>query len=72
MPNFFNFIRETGNELRKATWPWDPREKGIKKYKQLIDSTFVVIIAMLIIGGTVAFFDLALLEFISAICGTNK
>ncbi|MBV9657407.1 MAG: preprotein translocase subunit SecE [Verrucomicrobia bacterium] len=55
-----NFASEVTTELRKATWPWDPKEKGFKKYKELTDSTIVVTIAMLLLGGYVAFWDLIL------------
>lgn len=55
----FTFIGEVKNELRKASWPWesDPKVKGFKKYKELIDSTVVVIIAMLLLAGFVAASD---------------
>lgn len=58
------FIDEVAGELRKAQWPWDPKEKGIKKYKELIDSTIVVVVAMLLLGGYVAFWDLILSSII--------
>lgn len=64
MARFLKFLRDTGTELRKANWPWEPREKGIRKYKQLIDSTVVVVIALLLLGGTVAFFDVVQTELI--------
>ena len=41
-----DFVTEVKVELAKASWPWDPKEKGMKKYKELIDSTLIVIIAM--------------------------
>ncbi len=47
-------------ELRKATWPWDPKERGVKKYKEIIDSTTVVVVAMLLLGGYVSLWDLLL------------
>ncbi|MDQ3200366.1 MAG: preprotein translocase subunit SecE [Verrucomicrobiota bacterium] len=59
-----NFISEVRLELQKASWPWDPKEKGMKRYKELTDSTLVVIIAMLLLGGYVAFFDFVLVNFI--------
>ena len=46
--------------MRKATWPWDPKEKGFAKYKELNDSTIVVFIAMLLLGAFVSFFDTTL------------
>jgi len=54
------FTNEVKAELAKATWPWDPQEKGFKKYKELTDSTIIVIVAMLLLGGFVAFWDLIL------------
>jgi len=53
------FISEVKGELRKASWPWnpDPKVKGFKKYKELVDSTVVVIVAMLLLAGFVAVFD---------------
>ena len=58
------FISEVRLELQKATWPWDPKEKGMKRYKELTDSTIVVIIAMLLLGGYVALFDFILVNVI--------
>ena len=58
-----SFISEVIVELQKATWPWDPKEKGFrKKYKELIDSTLIVVIAMLLMAGYVAFWDFILLN----------
>lgn len=54
------FLHEVGVELGKANWPWDNSEKGLKKYRELFDSTGMVIIAMLLLGGYVAFWDLIL------------
>lgn len=56
------YVGEVKTELHKATWPWDPKEKGMKKYKELIDSTIVVLIAMILLGGYVAFGDLILIN----------
>ncbi len=54
-----NFLGEVKGELRKASWPWesDPKVKGVKKYKELIDSTVVVLIAMILLAGFVQFWD---------------
>ncbi len=52
-----NFTGEVKVELAKASWPWEPKEKGAKKYKELIDSTIVVVIAMLLLSGYVALWD---------------
>jgi len=58
-----NFFSEVKVELQKASWPWDPKEKGFRKYKELTDSTLVVIIAMLLLGGYVALFDFVIITF---------
>jgi preprotein translocase subunit SecE len=55
-----NFINEVKVELQKASWPWDPKEKGMKRYKELNDSTIMVIIAMLLLGGYVSLFDIVI------------
>jgi preprotein translocase subunit SecE len=52
-----NFISEVKVELAKASWPWEPKEKGVKKYKELIDSTLIVVIAMLLLSGYIAGWD---------------
>jgi preprotein translocase subunit SecE len=59
-----NFFSEVKVELQKASWPWDPKEKGFRKYKELVDSTLVVIIAMLLLGGYVALFDFILVNVV--------
>ena len=57
-----NFTREVKTELQKATWPWDPKEKSFgAKYKELIDSTVVVMIGMLLLAAYVSIIDFALL-----------
>ena len=61
------FVGEVRTELHKATWPWDPKEKGFKKYKQLTDSTVVVLIATLLLGAYVAFADFVMMQFMKAI-----
>ena len=52
-----NFVSEVKVELTKASWPWDPKEKGVKKYKELIDSTLIVVIAMLLLAGYISGWD---------------
>ena len=56
------FIGEVKAELKKATWPWDPKENGVKRYKELIDSTIVVLVAMVLLGGYVAFGDIIMIN----------
>ena len=59
-----NFFTEVKVELQKASWPWESKEKGIRRYKELTDSTLVVIIAMLLLGGYVALFDFILVNVV--------
>jgi len=59
------FTSEVRVELGKAQWPWDPNEKGIRRYKELNDSTIVVLVAMIILGGYIAFFDFILINVVS-------
>ena len=44
--------------------PKDKGEKGFKRFKELIDSTVVVFIAMLLLGAFVAFIDLVMFNII--------
>ena len=62
-----NFFNEVKVELQKASWPWEPKEKGMKKYKELIDSTLIVVIAMLLLSGYVAFWDFIMVNIVSAL-----
>ena len=59
-----NFFSEVRAELGKASWPWESKDKGIRRFKELTDSTLVVIIAMLLLGGYVALFDFILVNVI--------
>jgi preprotein translocase subunit SecE len=62
-----NFVSEVKVELQKASWPWEPKEKGMKKYKELIDSTLIVVIAMLLMSGYVAFWDFIMVNIVGAL-----
>lgn len=66
MSRIRKYLAEVVLEMKKATWPWDPKEKGFAKYKELNDSTIVVFIAMLLMGAFVSFFDTALRMFFEA------
>ena len=59
-----NFVGEVRAELGKASWPWESKDKGIRRFKELTDSTLVVIIAMLLLGGYVALFDFVLVNVV--------
>jgi len=63
------FIAEVRGELAKASWPWDPKEKGFKKYKELTDSTMVVIIGMLLLAGYITMLDFVLGSVVSGLTG---
>jgi preprotein translocase subunit SecE len=57
-----SFVTEVKVELIKASWPWEPKEKGMKKYKELTDSTLLVVIAMLLLAGYVGLWDFLMLS----------
>ncbi len=65
------FIHEVKAELRKASWPWDndPKVKGFQKYKELVDSTIVVLIAMILLAGFVSLFDVVAVEVLGLLTG---
>jgi preprotein translocase subunit SecE len=62
-----SFFSEVMVELQKASWPWDPKERGMKKYKELVDSTLIVVIAMLLMSGYVALWDLVMVNIVGAL-----
>ncbi|MEM1157752.1 MAG: preprotein translocase subunit SecE [Verrucomicrobiota bacterium] len=51
------FLHEVRAELGKCSWPWDPEQTGLRKYKQLIDSTVVVIVSTILLAGYITGFD---------------
>jgi len=59
MSRIRKYISEVALELKKATWPWEPKEKGFAKYRELNESTVVVFIAMILLGAFVAAFDVS-------------
>ena len=61
------FLREVKLELGKATWPWDPKLQGPKRYRELVDSTVIVVIAMLLLGAYVSFGDYVLITLVEAL-----
>lgn len=63
------FIGETRAELQKATWPWNPKEKGFRKYKELVDSTIVVVIASILLAGYVSFIDFIMVNIVGFLTG---
>lgn len=61
------FFLEVKGELFKASWPWDPNEKGFRRYRELANSTMIVVVAMLLLGGYIAFFDLFLIKIVEVL-----
>lgn len=67
MKKLMTYFSEVRTELYKATWPWIPKdkgEKGFKRFKELIDSTVVVFVAMLLLGAFVSFIDLVMINVV--------
>jgi preprotein translocase subunit SecE len=60
MQRIWRYLQEVRAELYKATWPWDPKEKGFARYKELTDGTVVVFISMIMLAGFVGAFDFLL------------
>lgn len=56
------YISAVKGELKKCSWPWesDPKVTGFKKFRELQESTLVVLVAMVLLGAYVAFFDYVL------------
>ncbi|MEI6713840.1 MAG: preprotein translocase subunit SecE [Verrucomicrobiota bacterium] len=61
------FFSEVTSELQKCSWPWDPKERGVKKYRELIDSTSMVVVAMLLLSGFVSLWDLVMMTIVGSI-----
>ena len=64
------FVGEVKVELDKCSWPWDPAQSGFKKYKELIESTVVVIISVVLLAGFVTSCDWLLTHLVGALTGT--
>jgi preprotein translocase subunit SecE len=63
------FVGEVKVELGKCAWPWDPNQTGLKKYRELFESTLVVIISVLLLAGFVTTSDLVLAHVVGALTG---
>ncbi len=68
----FKFIGEVKVELDKCSWPWDPNQTGFKRYKELIESTVVVIISVVLLAGYVTAWDFLLSHVVGALTGTTS
>jgi len=64
------FVAEVKVELDKCSWPWDPNQSGFKKYKELIESTVVVIISVVLLAGYVTTWDFLLSHVVGVLTGT--
>ena len=51
------FVAEVHAELVKCSWPWDPTETGVRRYRELIDSTTVVALTTLVLAAYTSGFD---------------
>lgn len=71
LSRFRKFFSEVNIELHKTTWPWDPKESGFKKFRELTDSTIVVFVAMLLLGAFVNFWDLVMVGVMRLLTGTH-
>jgi preprotein translocase subunit SecE len=65
----FKFIGEVKVELDKCSWPWDPNQIGFKKYKELIESTVVVVISVVLLAGYVTSWDFLLAHVVGGLTG---
>lgn len=57
MARITQYLSEVRTELQKVNWPWDLQEKGFKRFRELSDSTIVILVATVLLGGFVAFWD---------------
>jgi preprotein translocase subunit SecE len=65
------FIGEVRVELEKCSWPWDPNLTGFKKFKELRDSTVVVILSVIMLAGFVTSCDWILTHLVGFLTGTR-
>ena len=65
----FTFIAEVKVELAKCSWPWDPNQRGFKKYKELLESTAVVIVSTILLAGFVTTSDFVLTHVVGFLTG---
>lgn len=69
-----SFSGEVRGELHKASWPWesDPKIKGLRKYRELVDSTVVVLIAMILLAGFVQFWDFLHVQIVTFVTNFGR
>lgn len=65
-PKAADFLIETGEEMRKVSWPWDPAAQGSywgflpNKGRELFNNSLVVIIGVFVVAGVLFAFDAVL------------
>jgi preprotein translocase subunit SecE len=69
--NVLKFVGEVRVELDKCSWPWDPNQTGFKKFKELRDSTVVVILSVILLAGFVTSADWLLTHLVGFLTGTG-
>jgi preprotein translocase subunit SecE len=69
--NVLKFVGEVKVELDKCSWPWDPNMTGFKKFKELRDSTVVVILSVILLAGFVTTCDFFLTHLVGYLTGTS-
>ncbi len=67
----YKFVGEVKVELDKCSWPWDPNLTGFKKFKELRDSTVVVILSVILMAGFVTSSDWLLTHLVGFLTGTG-
>jgi preprotein translocase subunit SecE len=65
------FVGETKTELDKCAWPWDPNQTGFKKFRELRDSTVVVILSVILLAGFVTSSDWLLTHLVGFLTGSG-
>ena len=58
------FSSEVKAELGKCTWPWDPEQTGLRRYKTLIDSTVIVSVSTLLLATYITSFDFLITKLV--------
>lgn len=61
------FFAEVVGELKKCSWPWDDQKSGFAKYRELFDSTVVVVVCTILLSAFVTCSDFILLKVIGLV-----
>ena len=67
------YVQQVHDELYKCTWPWDPNLEAtnIRKYRELIQLTGLVIISVVLLAGLVSVADLLIHPAIGFLTNTG-